>query len=98
MGILNSAELKKMSQDHDCRILFMPHPNLEGCLPELILPSYVEVASSSDADVQDVIAQSAVFVAVQSDCVADSSVHHLSKGDVCLCRYSVDVAVDDPCD
>lgn len=29
MGILNSAELKKMSQDHDCRILFMPHPNLE---------------------------------------------------------------------
>ncbi|WP_167193751.1 bifunctional glycosyltransferase/CDP-glycerol:glycerophosphate glycerophosphotransferase [Brevibacterium pigmentatum] len=74
MGILNSAELKKMSQDHGCTILFMPHPNLEGYLPELTLPSYVEVASYSDVNVQDVIAQSAVVVTDYSSIAFDAAI------------------------
>src|SRR5699024_7106458 len=47
MDVLNSPKLKKMAAEHACRIMFMPHPNLEDYLPELTLPDHVEVRSYS---------------------------------------------------
>src|SRR5699024_1663168 len=48
VDVLESSELKKMAEEHECRIMFMPHPNLEVYLPELTLPDHVEVRSYSE--------------------------------------------------
>src|SRR5699024_4043990 len=60
MDVLKSPELKKMAAEQECRIMFMPHPNLEDSLPELSLPDHVEVRSFSEINVPDVRAQEAV--------------------------------------
>jgi CDP-glycerol glycerophosphotransferase (TagB/SpsB family) len=74
MDVLKSPELKKMAAEHECRIMFMPHPNLEDYLPELTLPDHVEVRSYSEINVQDVIAQSAVVVTDYSSIAFDAAI------------------------
>jgi len=74
MDLLESPELKKMAEEHECRIVFMPHPNLEDYLPELTLPDHVEVCSYSEINVQDVIAQSAVVVTDYSSIAFDAAI------------------------
>src|SRR5699024_3192623 len=66
--------LKKIAAEHECRIMFMPHPNLEDYLPELTLPDHVEVRSYSEINVQDVIAQSAVVVTDYSSIAFDAAI------------------------
>ncbi|WP_209325002.1 bifunctional glycosyltransferase/CDP-glycerol:glycerophosphate glycerophosphotransferase [Brevibacterium renqingii] len=76
MNVLESPELQKMAKAHECRIMFMPHPNLEDYLPELTLPDHIEVRSYSEINVQDVIAQSAVVVTDYSSIAFDAAIVH----------------------
>src|SRR5699024_8875750 len=76
VDVLESSELKKMAEEHECRIMFMPHPNLEVYLPELTLPDHVEVRSYSEINVQDVLAQSAVVVTDYSSIAFDAAIVH----------------------
>lgn len=74
LGVLESTELQQLAKENDCRIVFMPHPNLEAYLPELSLPAHVEVVTYSDVNVQDVIAQSAVVVTDYSSIAFDAAI------------------------
>lgn len=76
MDTLESPELQRMAEEHKCRIMFMPHPNLEDYLPGLTLPNHVEVRSFSEINVQDVIAQSAVVVTDYSSIAFDAAIVH----------------------
>lgn len=76
LELLRSEELKEMAQKHGCTITFMPHPNLEGYLPEITLPEHVEVVTYADVNVQDVIARSAVVVTDYSSIAFDAAVVH----------------------
>lgn len=74
LEVLGSPELRQMANDHGCKIVFMPHPNLEGYLPDLHLPEHVGVFSYSEVNVQDVIAQSAVVVTDYSSIAFDAAI------------------------
>lgn len=76
LEFLQSDELKETAQEHGCTITFMPHPNLEGYLPEITLPVHVEVVTYADVNVQDVIARSAVVVTDYSSIAFDAAVVH----------------------
>src|SRR5699024_213184 len=76
IDLLTSSELEEMAVKSGCRIMFMPHPNLENYLPELTLPEHVEVAAFSDVNVQDVIAQAAVVVTDYSSIAFDAAIVH----------------------
>lgn len=76
MDVLESPVLRRMAREHECRIMFMPHPNFEDYLPKLTLPDYVDVCSYSDVNVQDVIAQSAAVVTDYSSIAFDAAIVH----------------------
>ncbi|GAA1854087.1 bifunctional glycosyltransferase/CDP-glycerol:glycerophosphate glycerophosphotransferase [Brevibacterium marinum] len=76
LDVLESPELQRMAEEHEYRIMFMPHPNLEDYLPGLTLPDHVEVRSFAETNVQDVIAQSAVVVTDYSSIAFDAAIVH----------------------
>jgi len=60
--LLDSPELRAFALDHDLKIVFLPHPNIQPYVTEFELPSYVESRSFGQDDIQDVVSRSAVMV------------------------------------
>lgn len=62
LGLLRSEEVAAAITARGWRLGFMPHPNLQGMLPELDLPAHVEPLSFAGTDVQGLYARCALLV------------------------------------
>jgi CDP-glycerol glycerophosphotransferase (TagB/SpsB family) len=62
LAVLRSPELATLAREHDLRIGFLPHPNLQSILAWLDLPAHVEALTFDGADVQRLFASAAVLV------------------------------------
>lgn len=60
--LLNSEKLRDLATAHGLTIAFMPHPNMAPYLADFDVPSYVEVHSYEETDVQLLLARGRVHV------------------------------------
>jgi glycosyltransferase involved in cell wall biosynthesis len=61
LGFLGSERLRRLADEHDVRIGFLPHPNLQSALAGAALPDHVLRLGFED-DVQELFARAAVLV------------------------------------
>lgn len=73
-AFLESPDLQDLCDREGLDIVFMPHPNLEPYLKGFGLPDRVRVVSYADADVQEMIANSALMVTDYSSVVFDGAI------------------------
>lgn len=62
LALLRSPELEAAAADNGLRVVFLPHPNLEGHLGATDLPAHVELMGFEGTDVQQVFARCALMV------------------------------------
>lgn len=70
-GFLSSPQLNQIADDHNLRIGFLPHPNIQPALSELQLPDHVERLTYTDSDVQRLFARTALFATDYSSIAFD---------------------------
>jgi glycosyltransferase involved in cell wall biosynthesis len=62
LAVLTSERLRAAAERHGVTVGFLPHPNLQPVLAQLLLPSWVRPLTFEDDDVQELFARSAVLV------------------------------------
>ncbi len=70
-GLLNNERLKCLVKEHDYRVIFFPHANIQPYLQYFSLPKYVEVASHSDYHIQDLFKIGSVLLTDYSSVAFD---------------------------
>jgi glycosyltransferase involved in cell wall biosynthesis len=61
-GLLTSARLRNVAEEHGVQIGFLPHPNLQEALGSMPLPDHVLPLGFDDNDAQELFARAAVMV------------------------------------
>jgi len=71
--LLSSPQLREAAMQHDCEIVFMPHPNTQPYIEHFSLPEYVRVVNYGVDDIQKTIAETAVMVTDYSSVAFDAA-------------------------
>lgn len=72
-AFVNSSELAALCRERGVGVTFVPHPNLVHYLADFDLPDWIEVATFDNADVQGMIAESALLVTDFSSIAFDAA-------------------------
>ncbi len=69
--LLGDVRLRDLCEQHGLTLTFMPHPNMAEFLGEFSLPTHCEVYGYADADIQRMMAESALLVTDYSSLAFD---------------------------
>ncbi|MGP5599204.1 CDP-glycerol glycerophosphotransferase family protein [Glutamicibacter arilaitensis] len=72
-SLLSNDNLEQDVKSHAIRAIFVPHPSLRPYLQYFDLPSFIELADSSDASIQDYIARSKLILTDYSSVSFDAA-------------------------
>lgn len=61
-GLLRSNEIRYMAQQHNKKIVFMPHPNSVPYIKGFGLPNHIVIQTKSDVGIQKLFSKSAVLI------------------------------------
>ena len=61
-ALLSSERLQQVAEETGTTITFMPHPNMRPYLADFALPDHVEILDFGAVNVQDVLAQTAMYI------------------------------------
>ncbi|MET0828248.1 MAG: CDP-glycerol glycerophosphotransferase family protein, partial [Microbacterium sp.] len=71
-GLLGSAGLHEVAKKHNLTIAFLPHPNLDGLVPDSLVPDGVDLLSYSTHDVKDLLAAAHISITDYSSLAFES--------------------------
>jgi len=61
-ALLRSEEIASLARDHELKIAFMPHPNMQPLIEKMDLPEYVRTLGYVGTDIAGTFARAAVLV------------------------------------
>lgn len=61
-GFLQSESLLDLARQHNCEIVFMPHPNMHGYLDAFRLPDEIRVASYQDTNLRPLLVEAKLLI------------------------------------
>lgn len=61
-GVLTDENLLRAARDHECRVVLLPHPNMQDAVDQFTLGDDIQIIRYEDGDIQELLARTRLLV------------------------------------